>query len=43
MLMNEKTILIIVLQKKKEIYFFIGSWNVEVYTAIRVSSPHCKG
>ena len=36
MLMNEKTILTIVLQKW--IYFFVGSWNVEGYTVICVSS-----
>ena len=43
MLMNEKTILTIVQQKNKEIYFFVGSWNIKVYTAIRVSSHHRKG
>ena len=43
MLRNEKTILTIVLQKNKEIYFFVRSWNIEVYTAIRVSSHDRKG
>ena len=37
MLMNEKTILTIVL-KNKEIYFFVGHWNVEGYTEICVWS-----
>ena len=43
MLMNEKTILTIVQQKNKEIYLCVGSWNIEVYTAIRVSSNGRKG
>ena len=29
--------------KNKEIYFFVGSWNIEVYTEIRVSSHDRKG
>ena len=29
--------------KNKEIYFFVGSWNVEMYTANCVSSHYRKG
>ena len=43
MLMNEKIILTIEQQKNKEIYFFVGSWNVEMYRAIRISSHYRKG
>ena len=43
MLMNEKTILTIVQQKNKEMYFFVGSWNEEEYTTISVSSHYRKG
>ena len=43
MLINEKTTLTIVLQKNKEIYFFVGRWNIDVYTAICVSSRDRKG
>ena len=43
MLMNEKTILAIVLQKILKNYFFVGSWNEEGYTVIRVSSHDRKG